>query len=157
MNWGNWLVWGFAGTIVPPTLMAGSHALGLTRMSLPYMLGTMFTSDRDRAKLVGVLVHVLNGWIFSLVYVAGFHAWGGPSWWKGLAIGFVHACFVLSAGLPTLPGMHPRMASESRGPTVVRVLEPPGFLGLNYGYRTPLSIIIGHLAFGLILGTFYRP
>ena len=68
----------------------------------------------------------------------------------------MHASFVLAAGLPTLPGMHPRMASEARGPTVVRVLEPPGFFGLNYGYRTPLSIVIAHLAFGLILGTFYR-
>lgn len=156
MNWSSWLVWGFASTVVLTTLMAGSQALGLTRMNLPYMLGTMFTSDRDRAKTVGVLVHVVNGWLFSLVYVAAFHAWGGPAWWKGIAVGLVHSAFVLAAGLPTLPGMHPRMASETRGPTVVRVLEPPGFFGLNYGYRTPVSIVIGHVAFGCILGTFYR-
>jgi uncharacterized membrane protein YagU involved in acid resistance len=157
MNWGSWLVWGFASTIVLTTLMASSQGLGLTRMNIPYLLGTMITADRDRAKPLGVLVHVINGWLFSIIYVAAFHAWGGPSWWKGAAIAIVHSGFVLAAGLPTLPGLHPRMASETRGPTVVRQLEPPGFFGLNYGYRTPLSIVIAHLAFGLILGTFYRP
>ena len=112
MSWPSWLVWGFAGTVVLTTIMAGSQGLGLTRMNIPYMLGTMFTPDRDRAKVLGVAVHILNGWMFSLVYVAAFHLWGGPTWWKGAAIGFVHAAFVLAAALPTLPGMHPRMASE---------------------------------------------
>jgi uncharacterized membrane protein YagU involved in acid resistance len=156
MNWSSWVVWGFASTIVLTTLMAGSQGLGLTRMNIPYILGTMVTADRDRAKPIGVLLHVINGWVFSLVYVFAFHAWGGPTWWKGVAIGLVHAGFVLAAGLPTLPGMHPRMASETRGPTVVRQLEPPGFFGLNYGYRTPVSIVVAHVAFGLILGAFYR-
>ena len=155
MNWSSWFVWGFASTIVMTTLMASSQGLGLTRMNIPYLLGTMVTADRDRAKLLGVALHVFNGWVFSLVYVLAFHAWGGPTWWKGAAIGVVHAAFVLAAGLPTMPGLHPRMASETRGPTVVRQLEPPGFFGLNYGYRTPLSIVIAHLAFGVILGAFY--
>lgn len=39
----------------------------------------------------------------------------------------------------------------------VRQLEPPGFFGLNYGYRTPLSIVVAHVAFDAILGTFQRP
>jgi uncharacterized membrane protein YagU involved in acid resistance len=157
VNWSSWLVWGFASTIVLTTLMSSSQGLGLTRMNLPYMLGTMFTGDRDHAKLLGVLVHVINGWIFSLVYVIAMAEWGGPTWWKGAAIGFVHATFVLAAAMPVMPGVHPRMASETRGPTVVRQLEPPGFFGLNYGYRTPLSIVIAHVAFGMILGAFYRP
>jgi uncharacterized membrane protein YagU involved in acid resistance len=157
MNWGSWLVWGFASTIVLTTLMASSQGLGLTRMNIPYLLGTLVTSDRDRAKPIGVLVHLINGWVFSLIYVLAFHAWNGPTWWKGVAISLVHSAFVLVCGLPTMPGLHPRMASETRGPTVVRQLEPPGFFGLNYGYRTPVSIVIAHVAFGLILGIFYRP
>src|SRR5262245_26933763 len=157
MNWASWLVWGFAATIILTSIMAGSQGLGMTRMNMPYMLGTMFTPNRDRAKALGVFIHVLNGWVFSLLYVAAFHAWGGPTWWKGVAIGLVHAGFVLTAAMPTLPGLHPRMASESRGPTVVRQLEPPGFLGLHYGIQTPIAIVIGHVVFGLVLGVFYRP
>jgi uncharacterized membrane protein YagU involved in acid resistance len=155
MNWGSWLVWGFAGTVLLTTLMSVSQGIGLTRMNIPYLLGTMFTPNRDRAKSLGVLVHVLNGWMFSLAYVAAFHVWGGPAWWKGALIGLVHAGFVLAAGMPALPGLHPRMASETRGPTVVRQLEPPGFLALHYGVRTPISVAIAHVAFGIVLGGFY--
>ena len=157
MNWASWLLWGFAGTILLTCLMAGSQGLGMTRMNIPYILGTMFTPNRDRAKVVGVLLHVMNGWMFSLVYVAAFHQWGGPSWWKGALVGLVHAVFVLTAAMPVLPGMHPRMASESRGPTVVRQLEPPGFLALHYGFQTPISIVLGHVLFGVVLGVFYTP
>jgi len=157
MNITSWLVWGFASTIILTTLMAGSQAIGLTRMNIPYMLGTMVTADRDRAKVLGVVLHVINGYVFSFVYVAAFHVWGGPAWWKGALIGLVHASFVLTVGMPALPGLHPRMASERRGPTVVRQLEPPGFLALNYGLRTPLSVVLAHIVFGMILGVFYVP
>lgn len=156
MNVGSWLLWGFVGTIVLTTIMAASQGLRLTRMSLPYMLGTMFTANRDRAKLVGFAVHVLNGWVFSLLYVAAFEAWGRATVWLGGAIGFVHAAFVLTAGMRILPGLHPRMASEEHGPSVTRQLEPPGFLALNYGVRTPLSALAAHVVFGAIVGAFYR-
>jgi len=157
VSWASWLLWGFASTVVLTTLMAGSQGLGMTRMNIPYMLGSMITPDRDRAKTFGVLLHLAIGWMFSLIYVAAFHLWGGPSWWKGALIGLVHAAFVLTAGMVALPGMHPRMAGETRGPTVVRQLEPPGFLALHYGVQTPTSVVIAHLAFGVILGTFYAP
>jgi len=156
VNVGAWLVWGLGATIVLTTLLAGSQGLGLTRMNLPYVLGAMVTTDRDRAKVLGIAMHVVNGWVFSAVYVAAFHVWGGPAWWKGALVGAVHAAFVLVVVMPALPGMHPRMASETRGPTVVRGLEPPGFLAMHYGARTPVSVVLAHVVFGIILGTFYR-
>jgi len=156
MNWNSWLVWGFASTIVLSTILALSQGIGMTRMNIPYILGTMVTRDRDRAKVLGIAMHVVAGWIFSLVYVLAFHLWGGATWWKGALIGFVHAAFVLVVLMPAFPGMHPAMASERRGPTVVRQLEPPGFLGLHYGIQTPISVVIAHLIFGVILGMLYR-
>jgi hypothetical protein len=156
MNVGSWLVWGFGATIVLTTILAASQGLGITRMNIPYLLGTMVTPNRDRAKVLGIALHVLNGWLFSAVYVAAFHTWGGATWWKGALIGVVHATFVLAVLMPALPGMHPRMASETSGPTVVRGLEPPGFLAMHYGIRTPISVELAHVLFGAILGAFYR-
>jgi hypothetical protein len=124
-------------------------------MNIPYMPGTMFTPNRDRAKVIGFGLHLINGWLFSPIYVAAFSAWGGPAWWKGTSIGFVHAAFVLAVGMRIIPGLHPRMASEQQGPTVVRQLEPPEFLALHYGVRTPVSVLIAHLLFGMILGALY--
>ena len=155
MIWGSWLLWGFAGTVVHSSILAASQGFGFTRMNLPYLLGTMFTPDRDRAKFIGFFVHFLNGWIFSLIYVAAFHALGRATWWFGALVGVVQAAFVLAVLLPILPALHSRMANEQRGPTVVRQLEPPGFLGLHYGVRTPLSVFLAHAIFGAILGAFY--
>ncbi len=155
MNWSSWLVWGFASTIILTSILAGSQGIGLTRMNIPYMLGTIFTPSRDRAKFIGFFLHFLNGWIFSLIYVAAFHVIGRATWWLGALIGLVQAVFVLTMALPILPALHPRMANEQYGPTVVRQLEPPGFLGLHYGWRTPISVLIAHAIFGSILGAFY--
>lgn len=155
MNWGAWALWGFVATVLLTTLLAASQGLGLTRMSIPFMLGTMFTPDRDRAKLAGFAVHALNGWLFALLYVAAFRAWGGADALSGAAIGFVHAAFVLTFGVRFLPGLHPRMAREEQGPDLARVLEPPGFLALNYGAQTPLHVLVAHLAYGATLGAFY--
>ena len=157
MSWGSWLIWGFAATVILTTVMSGSQGLGLTRMNLPYMLGTIFTPNRDRAKIYGVALHLLNGWMFSLVYVAALHASGLFTWWFGATVGLVHGAFVITVAMPILPGMHPRMASEIQGPTVVRQLEPPGFLGRNYGIRTPISALAAHAIFGAIIGAFYSP
>jgi hypothetical protein len=157
MNVGSWLLWGFVATVVLTTLMSAAQGLGLTRMSLPYMLGAMFTPDRDRAPLVGFLVHLFDGWVFSLLYVLAFESWGRATVWLGAAIGLVHAAFVLTAGVRIVPGLHPRMASEARGPTVSRQLEPPGFLALHYGVSTPAWVLLAHAVFGAILGAFYLP
>jgi uncharacterized membrane protein YagU involved in acid resistance len=156
MNRGGGVLRGFVGTAALTSLMSGSQALGLTRMNLPYMVGTMFTPNRDRAKVVGFALHFLNGWLFASVYAAAFQSWRRSTWWLGASIGLVHALFVLVPGMALLPSLHPRIASEQSGPTPTRQLEPPGLLALNYGYRTPLSVVLAHLAYGTILGSFYR-
>ncbi len=156
MNVVSALLWGFVATLVLTTLMAGSQALGLTRMNIPYMLGTMFTPNRDRAKIVGFAVHLVNGWWLAAIYAAAFESWGHATWWLGATIGLVHVLFVLAVVMPLLPSLHPRMASEQQGPTPTKQLEPPGFLALHYGSQTPLSVILAHLLYGGILGAFYQ-
>jgi uncharacterized membrane protein YagU involved in acid resistance len=116
----------------------------------------MFTADRDRAKLIGFGAHFVNGWGFASVYAAAFESWRRATWWLGATIGLVHALFVLVAAMPLLPAMHPRMASEQGGPAPTKQLEPPGLMALNYGRRTPISVILAHLVYGTILGAFYR-
>jgi hypothetical protein len=155
MNAGSWLLWGGVATAVLTTLMAASQGLRLTRMNIPYMLGTMFTPHRDRASLAGFVFHFGNGWLFSLIYVAAFQSWHRASRWLGAAVGVVHAAFVLSTVMPLLPALHARIASERHGPELTPQLEPPGFLALNYGARTPLSVLAAHIAYGAILGAFY--
>lgn len=155
MIWSSWLVFGLAGTVILTLLMAGSQGLGVTRMNLPYLLGTMLTPDRDRAKIYGIVVHLVNGWLFALVYIATFEVLGVATAWLGMLVGLVHGLFVITVALPAMPGLHPRMAGEEQGPTVVRQLEPPGFLAMNYGARTPVSVVVAHVIYGAVLGGCY--
>lgn len=156
MNLAEWALWSFVATVVLTTILAASQGLGLTRMSLPFLLGTLFTGRRDRAKALGVALHLANGWALALLYLALFRAWGGGGAGRGALLGAGHALFLLVVVLPAYPGVHPRMASEHHGPNLRRQLEPPGFLGLHYGYQTPLTVLVAHVVYGAILGTFYR-
>lgn len=137
--------------------MSAGQGLGLSRMSIPFMLGTMVTPDRDRAPWFGFLIHVMNGWVLAFIYVLAFESWHRATWWMGGCIGLVHGLAVLLAVMPVLPGLHPRMAGEHHGPEPTRALEPPGFLALNYGRGTPLLTLLAHVVYGVILGAFYRP
>jgi hypothetical protein len=156
MNWLSWLLWGFLATLILTIISSATQGLGLTRINFPYMLGTVFTPDRDRAKLYGFIAHVGLGWVFSLIYVFIFQSVGAAGWWRGVVIGIVHAFVVLIVFMGLMPGIHPRMASEQHGPQAQNMLEPPGFLALHYGVRTPLSVVLSHAVFGAILGTFYH-
>ena len=156
MNVANALFWGFAATVVLTTILAGAQGAGLTRMSMPYLLGTLVTPNRDKATLFGVGVHMVNGLVFSLLYMAAFRAWGGATPLRGAIVGFVHAAFVLVVMMPAMPALHPRIASETYGPTAQRQIEPPGFMGLHYGVQTPVVAVIAHVLYGIILGTFCR-
>ncbi|MEX2467120.1 MAG: hypothetical protein WD995_09420 [Gemmatimonadota bacterium] len=155
MSLGAALLWGFVGTVVLTSLMAGAQGLGLSRMNIPFLLGTMFTPSRDRATWLGAALHLMNGWIFALVYIAGFEALGLATWWLGAAGGALHAFFLLAVLMPLMPSIHPRMVSEYYGPTVNRQVQPPGFLGLNYGRGTALAAVVAHLCYGAVLGGFY--
>ncbi|SRR5581483_3453957 len=155
MNLPSILLWGFAATIVLTTLTVAAQSLGLTRIDIPFIIGTMFTADRDRAKVIGVILHIINGWLFAIVYALIFGQLHAPSISIGAAIGIVQGIFVVSVLLPMLPGVHPRMVSEARGPEPTRLLEPPGFLAANYGRHTPLVLIVAHGIYGAIIGFFY--
>ena len=72
MQVGDILLWGFAATLILTTIMAASKPLGLTRMDIPFMLGTLFTSNRDKAPLYGFVMHLIMGWFFALIYSIAF-------------------------------------------------------------------------------------
>lgn len=54
-----------------------------------------------------------------------------------------------------LPYVHPHMATERQGPTPTEWLQPPGFLGMNYGRRTVYVALVAHAVYEAILGGFY--
>jgi len=155
VDWGSALLWGFFATLLLTVVMSAAQGLGLSRISMPFLVGSIFTPDRSRANLVGSVLHLANGWVISLVYALVFARLGRSSWWLGALLGLFQGLVVVVVLLPILPSVHPRMATEDSGPTPTRQLEPPGFLGLNYGRRTPAITLLAHVCYGALLGALY--
>ena len=152
--WGA-LAGGLIGTVVLTSALRVGQEFGWTRMDLPLLLGTVFTSDRNRANVVGYGVHFVNGFLFALAYYGIFRAVGHAGWIFGAALGLVHGIFA-SGALVTilLPVIHPRMGAPWTDASETPLLEPPGFLMRNYGERTAIASLIAHVAYGAIVGGF---
>ncbi|HEY7648757.1 MAG TPA: hypothetical protein VID04_07095 [Methylomirabilota bacterium] len=149
------LAGGFAGTLVLTTALTTAGVLHLTRMDIPFLLGTAFAADRIRARILGYALHFVAGLIFALIYFALFAALGRAGWALGMAFGFVHALFAGTALVNILlPAVHPRMGTPFSAADTAPLLESPGFMLLNYGRGTPVVTILGHLAYGAIVGAF---
>ncbi len=147
------LLWALVATALMTTILQGAQELGLSRLSLPFLFGTFFTADRRRAVLVGSLLYLGGGWVFAVLYFLLFASLGQSSWWLGALIGALHGLFLL-VSLSAMAQLHPRIASEYDAPTAEPKLEPPGFMGLHYGQRTPLTTLLGQMVYGAVLGGF---
>jgi hypothetical protein len=152
--WGA-LVGGVIGTIVLTSGLRVAQELGVTRMDIPLLLGTIFTDERDRASAIGYVIHFVNGLLFALAYYGVFRAVGHAGWLFGAVLGVVHAS--LSGGIlltALLPAVHPRMGTPWTDAAETPLLESPGFLLANYGRRTLIWTLVGHVVYGAIVGGF---
>ncbi len=152
MDWAGWALFGLVATTALTAVMIAAQLAGLTRLDLPLLLGTVVTEDPDRARFAGFFIHLTIGQGFAFGYAASFALLGRATWWLGGLLGLLHAAVALTALVPLLARVHPRIASDRAGPASAAVLEPPGLLGLNYGPQTPIVAIAAHLAYGIALG-----
>jgi hypothetical protein len=146
---------GAVGTILLTSGLRLAQEIGWTRMDIPLLLGTVFTDRRGPASVIGYVVHFCNGLLFALAYYAVFRAVGHAGWLFGAALGLVHASLAGGALLTVLlPAVHPRMGSPWSDAEETPLLEAPGFLLMNYGRRTLVWTLVGHVIYGAIVGGF---
>lgn len=148
---------GFIGTLVMTTMVRGAAELGLTRMDLPFLLGTIVTDNRRKAKAIGYVFHFILGIGFALLYGALFVILGRSSWWLGALIATAQALFTSTILVNVLlPAVHPRMGEAETAANEIALIEPPGFLMLNYGRNTFVIALLAHIAYGAIVGAVVR-
>lgn len=149
------LAGGLIGTFVLTTVLRLASELGLTRVDLPFLLGTAFTENRSRAKAIGYLAHFAFGLLFAAGYYLIFLAIDESGWMLGAALGLAHGLFSGTAVVNILlPVIHPRMGKPWTDASSSPLIEAPGFLMLNYGRATPLVSTIAHVIYGAIVGGF---
>ena len=151
------LAGGVIGTLAMTTIIKSATELGLTRMDFALLLGTAFTENRRRARAIGYVVYFILGVIFAEAYGAFFAIVGHASWELGALLGALHAMFI-ATGLVSvlLPVIHPRMATPDTAANETTLIEPPGFLMLNYGKSTFVITLVAHVAYGALVGGMVR-
>jgi hypothetical protein len=140
------LLFGVLGAVAMTLISAVARALGIP-MSMELLLGTLVRSTPDgEAFGIGVLIHLLMGGFFGLVYAVLFErVWDHGGATTGMLLAVLHATLIGS-----LVGLLPRFH-----PLVPRVLPDPGAFFSELGVGGALTFFLGHLAFGAIVGAGY--
>ena len=147
------LAGGFIGTLEMTTIIKAAAELGMTRMDLALLLGTAVTENRRKARAFGYIFHFVLGVLFAEAYGEFFQIIGRSSWWIGALLGALQAIFTATVLVNVLlPAVHPRIATSDTAANEIALIEPPGFLMLNYGRRTFLVTLAAHIAFGACVG-----
>ena len=149
---------GFVATLVMTTILRGASEFGLTRIDFALLLGTTVSDNRRKARAIGYVFHFVFGIAFAFGYVWLFHVVGHGGWMIGGLLGILHAVFdgtVLVNVL--LPVVHPRLATPETASNDIALIEPPGFLMLNYGRNSFVVALIAHIAYGVVIGLIAGP
>ena len=128
---------GLAGTAVMTVLMYVAPMMGLPKVDIVGMLGSMFTANKGVATVFGLMAHFMAGVVFALIYALLWSiGLGSATWLWGLVFGAVHG-IVAIVMVQLLMRMHPR-APEMAG-----------------GARAKAGMLMAHLVYGLTLALVY--
>jgi hypothetical protein len=147
------LAGGVVGTLAMATIIKAAAEAGMTRMDVALLLGTAVTDNRRKARALGYIFHFALGIAFAEAYGAFFAIVGHASWGLGALLGALHALFTATVLVSVLlPVVHPRMATPDTAANEITLIEPPGFLMLNYGRSTFLVTLVAHIVYGALVG-----
>jgi hypothetical protein len=148
---------GVIGTLAMATIIKAAGELRLTRMDFALLLGTAFSDNRRKARAIGYVLYFVLGVAYAEAYGGFFSIIGHASWRLGALLGGLHAIFTATVLVNVLlPVVHPRMATADTAANDITLIEPPGFLMLNYGRSTFIVTLVGHVVYGALVGLIVR-
>jgi len=140
------IVSGVVGTAVMTMVMVMAPKMGMPKMDIIGMLGTMFSKDSNRA--MGGGMHLMMGIIFALIYAVLWNAGiGSATVVGGLIFGVVHW---LISGL--MMGGVPMMHAGVKAGTVT---APGIYMTNSGGMMSFMGGLIGHAIFGIVVALTY--
>ncbi|HRQ42081.1 MAG TPA: hypothetical protein PLD25_29535 [Chloroflexota bacterium] len=140
------IVAGIVGTIIITMVMGIAPKMGMPKMDIVGMLGSMFSPNGNRT--VGMVIHLMMGVIFAIIYAL---LWSiglgtvGLLW--GAIFGALH-WLVAGAMMGGMPMMHAGIKAGT--------VEVPGVSMLhNGGMMAFMGGLMGHIIYGLVVALVY--
>ncbi|HYW06180.1 MAG TPA: hypothetical protein VE913_04435 [Longimicrobium sp.] len=146
MSWSATIWAGFVASVLAASVFWLFRNLNLTQFSPTSMLGCIFHGEPrvPLTETVGLVLYMLlGGTLVAAAYGWLMAALGGVGWDAGVVVGAVHGAATVAA-LPWF-GRANRCVKKGRVPA-------PGAWGLGWGAATPPAVVLGHMAYGGVLG-----
>ncbi len=131
---------GFIATAIMTLFLYLSRVITKSRVDMISAIGSIFTSDIRRGKLVGFMIHIIAGIIFAFIYLGLASYFGFDSQTDfilfGSIVGFAHG-LVVSILLVVLVAEHHPLAKFRRAG--FRVVAAQGLAHVIYGCTVGLA------------------
>lgn len=147
--WGGAVLWGIVATAAFTGFMMMGKAMGMTRMDLLDLLGSMFQRPHTPAsRATGAAIHHINGALLAVAWVYGVQLINWPANWLTAMIWGAALWALALLILTSIGGVHPAVRRGEE--------EDPGTAATNLGRMTPAGSLMGHLVYGAVLGLLYQ-
>ena len=131
------IISGSTGRMAMLLLIYAGPLIGLPRIDVVSMLGSLAAPNKQDAVTLGGAIHFSMGILFALIYAALWSAGiGSPTWWWGLIFGAAHGIVVILMLL-----------------VVMRIY--PQLSELINGLPVMIAILLNHIVFGLVVAIVY--
>lgn len=149
ISWGGAIIWGIVATAAFTLFSIMGKAMGMTRMDLLDLLGSMFVpAGTSASRALGAVIHHVNGALLAIAWAYGVALLAWPAnWWTGLLWGIVLWVLALIL-MSSIGAVHPAIRRGEQ--------DDPGPAAMNFGRMTPLGSLLGHAVYGLVLGWLYQ-
>ena len=141
---------GFVATVAMTALMYMAPIMGMPKMDIATMLGTMFLSSLGAAFWFGMMIHLVMGIVlFPVIYRLALQRGDRSGTAAGALFGLVLWAIANFMVMPMIGVIHPAVKGG--------MMPAPGFLMLHLGVMAPVGSLIGHLVYGALLGKLAGP
>jgi len=131
-------------------LMYAGPMMGMPKMDIASMLGTMLLASPGPAFWLGMVIHLMMGVVlFPAIYHFMFQPVGGGGTSRGVLFGLLLWAAANLMVMPMMGAIHPMV---KRG-----MMPAPGMLMLHLGLMAPVGSLLGHLVYGVLLGQLVGP
>ncbi len=137
---------GFFATLVFTAVLMMAPKMGLPKMDIVSLLGSMFGKPNQA---LGWMMHLMMGMVFALIYAFLWsNGIGSATWTGGLVFGAAH-WLIVGVMMAIIPMMHAGIKSGA--------VSAPGMwmTGNGGGMMAFMGGLVGHMIFGAVTALVY--